>query len=509
MKRCLWFLLLMLWSTPLLCLADELAVQRETLDLGRLSSGRPGIVELWFPKGRCTRPTSRYCLAESAVTRKVVFFSPGAMGSAGEYAWLGESLAAAGLVVIGVNHFGESRVYGAGTQSLRSSALLWQRPQDISALLDRLATERLFQTPVEWNTVIAIGHSAGGQTAAMLAGARFDLHRLADYCTSEAARGDRSCNYGGDRAQAPERFVELFNGQYRDARVRKLVLLDPALGAAAQRESLRSIRLPSLIVGATHNDFLPWKHQGQPYASGIPDADTLLLSGQEGHFVFLSPCTHSTRVMGVPLCEDRPGVDRREVQKELAREIVAFSLKDNEPANVSTQDRPNYATQSGGLYDILLYTPRWVFYLLAGLCALGLFQTRTRRVPVLVSLILPAAMLLLSLSGVVRYAGLQLPALGFWLAGLAASTALCLKLIGSDAARHDAVTRRLIIQGSWIPLLVILGIFFTRYFLGVASAMQSSVMQTWYFPAVVSLVLGAWSGYFSARGIVFWRAARA
>ncbi len=89
------------------------------------------------------------CLAEGAVTEKVLVFSRGSMGSPEEYSWLGESLAAAGPILVGVNHYGESRIYGQDTRDPRSSALTWQRARDISALLNRLASERVFQREVE------------------------------------------------------------------------------------------------------------------------------------------------------------------------------------------------------------------------------------------------------------------------------------------------------------------------------------------------------------------------
>jgi alpha-beta hydrolase superfamily lysophospholipase len=52
----------------------------------------------------------RLCLADAAVTGKVLLFSHGAMGSADNYSWLGDGLAAAGFIVVGGNHYGESRI---------------------------------------------------------------------------------------------------------------------------------------------------------------------------------------------------------------------------------------------------------------------------------------------------------------------------------------------------------------------------------------------------------------
>jgi predicted dienelactone hydrolase len=271
-------LLWMFFGPMLSASAGQFQVKTEVVDLGTLDTGRPAKVTLWYPPGTCTDPAVRFCLADSSVTNKVVVLSHGSMGAAANYSWLGESLAGAGFVVVGVNHYGESSIYGTDTQDPRSTAFTWQRAQDISGLLSKLAGEKLFQRLVDWSNVIAVGHSAGGQTVAMLAGARYDLRRLAAYCESEAGKADLSCNYSRNAGRAPASFVALFDANYQDTRVKKIVLLDPALGSALRQESLRAIAVPALFVGAVHNDFLPWESHGARYASGIPGLQKILES---------------------------------------------------------------------------------------------------------------------------------------------------------------------------------------------------------------------------------------
>ena len=509
MKRIFLLLTLTLSWSSLESMAGELPARMDVLDMGTLATGRPEKINLWYPRGDCPGKKTRLCLADAAVTDEVVVFSHGAMGSAEEYSWLGESLAAAGYVVIGANHYGESRIYGDPTRDPRTCAFTWQRPQDISALLDRLSGDNPFQKAVDWNHVVAIGHSEGGQTAALLAGARFDLRQLARYCESAAAESDRSCSYGRDRVRAPDSFVALFDGDYQDARIRKIILLDPALGSGVRDDSLRGISLPSLVVGASHDDFLPWEAHGGRYAAGIPGSRTLLLQGQEGHFVFLDPCEYPVTVMGVPLCQDRPGVDRKAVHRELAGKLIAFLRLDNEPDTVTQHpgvvrvSKASFARDLN-LLEILRYTPHWVFGLLAGLSVFGWMQTRTRRVALPLALFLPAAMVILSLTGVIRYSGWQVPALAAWLFGVGVAATLCRRLMDPGTARYESESRRLIVEGSWVPMLIILAIFLTRYALGVASAIQLPVIKTWYFSPAASLVLGASSGFFLARGLLFW-----
>lgn len=496
---------MLLAMTPL-ARADGLQADKQVLDLGTLDTGRPAKVTLWYPRGDCHDAATRFCLADSAVTRKVVVMSHGSMGSASDLSWLGERLASEGFVVVGVNHFGESSIYGADTRDARSSGFTWQRAQEVSAMLTRLGQGQLFQASIDWNTAIAVGFSAGGQTTALLAGARYDLRQLAVHCASDAGKTDLSCNYGGDAGRAPDAFVAAFDASYQDTRVKKIVLMDPALGSAVRLETLRALKIPSLHVGAVHSDILPWASHGARYAAGLSHARTLRLEGQEGHFVFVTPCRLDVKVLGVPLCEDRPGVDRAAVQERVANAVVEFVRTDDEPQTVARiATRSVHSIPGNTLLQILHFTPRWVFGLLVALVIVGSMQARTRRVPVGLALTLPAAMLLLSLTSVLRDSSLTRLAPVAWLLGLGIATALGLRVMRADAATYDAGSRRLVIAGSRAPLFVILGIFLVRYAIGVVNGMNLELAR---IPAVVlgaGLLLGAFSGFFVARGLRFWR----
>jgi len=157
------------------------------------------------------------------------------------------------------------------------------------------------------------------------------------------------------------------------------------------------------------------------------------------------------------------------------------------------------------LLQIITHTPKWVFALLIGLIILGLLQVRTRQVRIPVAFILPAVMFLLSISGVIGYIGWKLPALLGWLLGLGLVTLVCIRFLNRNNVSFDSTTNKFIVKGSWIPLLVILGIFITRYWLGVATAMNFDILQRPYFYETLSFTLGAWSGFFIARGVVYFR----
>jgi hypothetical protein len=203
-------------------------------------------------------------------------------------------------------------------------------------------------------------------------------------------------------------------------------------------------------------------------------------------------------------------VDRAAVQRDLVQRVVDFVRLDNEPASLARQAEETSQTivpaHSGNFFQILLYTPSWVFALLAGLVVFGLMQARTRRVAVWLALLIPITMPVLSLSGVLQYVGVSLLALTAWGLGLSAASVLCLKKMNPETARYETESGKLMVAGSWIPLLIILGIFSVRYFMGVARAMELEIARDPNVQLAVSLVLGAFSGFFLARGLLFWRA---
>jgi predicted dienelactone hydrolase len=295
------------------------------VDLFNAPVQRPVRVHLWYAPGSCaTSGAYSLCLDAGTRTDRIVFLSHGALGQADAYDWLGDGLAERGWLVAGISHYGESRAYGPETVDVTSVLRPWQRTEDISFALDQFSRRNPFTRAVSWDHVVMVGHSSGGQTAAALAGVIFDVRPLVAYCASTSAAADRGCLYGGDNESAPSSVDARFAAPQRDVRVIATVLLDPALGPAATEDSLRSISLPTLVIGAIDNDFLPFDAHARRYAALIPGARLVELNNGEGHFSFIDGCTHDAEAQGVPVCRDRPQVDRTSVHEGLLRSIAGF-----------------------------------------------------------------------------------------------------------------------------------------------------------------------------------------
>ena len=218
-----------------------------------------------------------------------------------------------------MSHFGESPLYGVETIDPSTVLDPSDRMIDCSFALDHVfaGTEQ-----VDPSRVGAIGHSSGGATVIALAGGLFDPVAMARYCASEEAAEDRGCAYGRLPAVAPPRPPA--PRSHHDPRVRAVVALDPALGPGFDAGSLAEISIPVHVVGSVDNDFLPMDAHAGRYAGSIPGCSFTRLSAGEGHFVYLNGCDSDLDANGVPLCRDRPGVDRSAVHASLGPLIGGF-----------------------------------------------------------------------------------------------------------------------------------------------------------------------------------------
>lgn len=165
------------------------------------------------------------------------------------------------------------------------------------------------------------------------------------------------------------------------------------------------------------------------------------------------------------------------------------------------------------LGTIIAHTPAWVWVLLCALLVLGVSQTFPRRASQTRTALLPAAMTVFALFGLVTaFTGVEqrIAATAVWLVCTGGCTVLALWLRPEAPAstRFDGATRLFAMPGSGWPLLMILGIFLTKYGVGVELAMEPSLAGDRVFALSVAAVYGVFNGIFTARFVRLWRLTR-
>ncbi|MBI1835456.1 MAG: hypothetical protein HYR92_06880 [Burkholderiales bacterium] len=151
--------------------------------------------------------------------------------------------------------------------------------------------------------------------------------------------------------------------------------------------------------------------------------------------------------------------------------------------------------------QILSHTSIWVWLLLAALCALGWNQTRTRALSLKRMIIVPLVMLGLSMSSLSNAFGAHVPVLLTWFASMACIAILMRRLRLPSGHAYDAQSQLFTVPGSFVPLVMILSIFVTKYVLAVSLAMQPNLAHQLSFSIGCAAVFGMMNGVFFGRAL--------
>lgn len=150
---------------------------------------------------------------------------------------------------------------------------------------------------------------------------------------------------------------------------------------------------------------------------------------------------------------------------------------------------------------ILEKTPVWVFILFGILLMFGYVQSRDRTLSYRQALLMPYAMFLFSLYGVLASFGWAYTLL-LWVVGIAGGIFLGMRLSAVHEVVYVPANQTFIIKGSWFWCALIMLLFCVKYSVGVMLARQLEVVHTLLFSASVSAIYGLFSGIFFARVIV-------
>jgi len=153
------------------------------------------------------------------------------------------------------------------------------------------------------------------------------------------------------------------------------------------------------------------------------------------------------------------------------------------------------------MLQILSHTPAWVYLLFVALLVFGLMQTRTRMVRKIPALILPAGMVALSLAGINSSFGLKPLPLVSWAIALVVVASVGYATFRDKRVTYNAPEQKFYVPGSWVPLVVIMAIFFAKYVYAVMYAMNAEVITTRAFVVSLSAIYGLLSGYFAAKAL--------
>lgn len=255
----------------------------------------------------------------------VVIISHGAGGNAGQFGWIASELAQAGFVVVLPNHPGTT----TGNASAKAAVRVWERPADVSAVLDEITANPAAYPYMDTNRIAALGFSAGGYTAMATAGARVNPDKLQRFC-DDTDHGMSDCAFLAHFGIDLHSFdLSPAAQDLKDPRISRAVIVDPGIVSTLTADSLAGIDIPMLILNLGAEETVPAGVYARPAAERIPDARYATVQGAT-HFSFLAQCKPAgPRILENegeldPLCNDAGTRPRADIHRELTQTIVTY-----------------------------------------------------------------------------------------------------------------------------------------------------------------------------------------
>jgi predicted dienelactone hydrolase len=269
-------------------------------------------------------------IAMSQKTYPLILMSHGTGGNADNMDWVAGPLAAAGYIVVAVDHPGN---HATAPMTWDGMTLWWERATDISNVLDGVLADPELGQHVDRARIGALGFSLGGYTVLSLAGAQTDVAAFLTFCIGH--RGDPVCEPPemarlSDQRVAPEaRSLEskasiMRSGEsYRDPRIKAVFAIAPALGQSMTIGSMREISTKVGLLTGDRDRNVPRETNFDRIASAIPAAQTTRIAGA-GHYTFVPVCTPLMIARSPAICADPQGTNRGIVHAQANDVVVDF-----------------------------------------------------------------------------------------------------------------------------------------------------------------------------------------
>ncbi|MEZ8110081.1 alpha/beta hydrolase family protein [Vibrio splendidus] len=260
-------------------------------------------------------------------TFPVVLLSHGYRGNWRNQNWLATELASRGYIVAATDHPGTTSF----DQSPEQAAKWWERPQDMSRILDYLLSETPWKQFANAENVTAIGHSLGGWTVMQLAGAKLDRPTFEANCL--VYPNPRTCGLSDELGLSQAQPSEPSNKNLSDPRIQRVVSLDLGLARSFSVGNLNDITVPTLILAAGIDiGDLPQALESGYIAEHMPlNLRRYKVYESATHFSFIQTCKPGAVPMleeEVPgdgiICKDGVGTSRDQLHQLILNDIISF-----------------------------------------------------------------------------------------------------------------------------------------------------------------------------------------
>ncbi len=260
----------------------------------------------------------------------LILFSHGYSGHPYANSWFAEYLASGGYIVASVLHYGNSF-----PQSMipEISARPWNRPKDMSVLLDYLLENPVWKERIDSTKIGAAGFSQGGVASLWLAGIR--AHLTKDILKEQITFIDnpflREKHFKGlpkERldsvlSQFTSKDFEEANQSYRDTRIKAVCALAPGIDEKNPmflQEGLSGVNIPVSIIVGQGDDV----ETSRFFAQHIPTSRLSILPGKVTHWTLLNEATEQGKKINPFITVDDQSIKRAKVHDQVGSMVLDF-----------------------------------------------------------------------------------------------------------------------------------------------------------------------------------------
>ena len=209
--------------------------------------------------------TDAYLPKDLTKPAPLAIITHGFTSSRGDFQYLAEHLASHGYIVLVPEHIGSDAVYKEAflrgeLNTTISPIEFYSRPQDITTLLDEVEESEL-NSLVNWQQVGIFGHSFGGNTALVVAGAPINQERINQECQENELFLNASM-----LLQCRASFLPPIDFDRRDSRIKAVIAINPVTSTALGPESMGKIEIPTMMLGGSKDIAAPFvMEQAHPF----------------------------------------------------------------------------------------------------------------------------------------------------------------------------------------------------------------------------------------------------
>jgi predicted dienelactone hydrolase len=191
----------------------------------------------------------------------------------------------------------------------------------VSRVIDAVLGDTTLGSHIERQRIGVVGHSNGGFTALVVAGAKPDPAAIVAHCRHHPD-DSRFCSFGGAATREATRTVGDIP-DLRDPRVRAIVLMAPN-AAPFPDDALARMAVPARVYGAERDDLTLPRHHATRLARLLPPQTEYILVGGAGHFSFMTSFPWALKIAAGEAARDPEGFDRDAMHVAMNRDILDF-----------------------------------------------------------------------------------------------------------------------------------------------------------------------------------------